>query len=447
MNQYYKNIPFSPEAERALLGVLLLNPEKIAFAVDMINENVFYDTKHQDIFKAMKKLYQEEQKIDYVSVSSTLDNEKLLQKIGGIDYLIELVEMTPSTQYLDTYIELIKETALKREIIDTASYLANKGYEDIDVQTYLDEAEEKIFNLTQRKKTNELLELKNLLQEIKTKNIQTQQKKNLIGFSTGFENLNNITLGFKPEEFIIVAARPSMGKSTFMINLALNIANIKHNQQSPHIAIFSLEMSNEQLAMRMLSSVAKIEHKKIQLSSVNSNEKRLLEIAIYTMNKLNIYFDDSATVNILDIKAKCRKLKSQNKLDVVMIDYLQLIRKTKKNNRQEEVAEISQNLKQMARELKIPVIALSQLSRDVEKREDKRPILADLRDSGSIEQDADIVMFLYREDYYQKDKKTSPGKTQIIVAKNRQGAIGIREFNLNFDFMFFSEIEPYISEN
>ncbi|MBP5835993.1 replicative DNA helicase [Candidatus Phytoplasma meliae] len=447
MSQYYKNIPFSPEAERALLGVLLLNPEKIAFAVDMINENAFYDVKHQDIFKAMKKLYQEGQKIDYVSISGTLDNEKLLQKIGGIDYLIELVEMTPSTQYLDTYMELIKETALKREIMDTASYLANKGYEDVDVQTYLDEAEEKIFNLTQRKKTNELLELKNLLQEIKIKNIQTKQKKDLVGLSTGFENLNNITLGFKPEEFIIIAARPSMGKSTFMLNLALNVANTKHNQQSPHIAIFSLEMSNEQLAMRMLSSVAKIEHKKIHLSRVNSNEKRLLEIAIYTMNKLNIYFDDSATVNILDIKAKCRKLKSQNKLDVVMIDYLQLIRKTKKNNRQEEVAEISQSLKQMARELKIPVIALSQLSRDVEKREDKRPILADLRDSGSIEQDADIVMFLYREDYYQKDKKTSPGKTQIIVAKNRQGAIGVREFNLNFDFMFFSEIEPYISEN
>ncbi|MFB0638017.1 replicative DNA helicase [Candidatus Phytoplasma solani] len=447
MSQYHKNKPFSPEAERALIGVLLLNPEKIAFTLDMINEFAFYDIKHQYIFKAMQKLHESEHKIDYSSVGSILENEQLLGKVGNIDYLIELVEMTPSSQYLETYIDLIKENALKREIIEASAYLIEKGYEDIDVQSYLDEAEEKIFNLTQRKKTNELLELKNLLKEIKTKNIQAQRKKYLVGLSTGFANLNNITLGFKPEEFIIIAARPSMGKSTFMLNLALNVANANYNPNNPHIAIFSLEMSNEQLAMRMLSSVAKIEHKKIQLSGVDKEEKMLLEMAIDKMNSLNIYFDDSAAVNILDIKAKCRKLKSQNKLDIVMIDYLQLIRKTKKNNRQEEVAEISQSLKQMARELKIPVIALSQLSRDVEKREDKRPILADLRDSGSIEQDADIVMFLYREDYYQKDKKTSPGKTQVIIAKNRQGAIGIREFHLNFDFMYFSEIEPYVSEN
>ncbi|WP_349402075.1 replicative DNA helicase DnaB [Candidatus Phytoplasma solani] len=447
MSQYHKNKPFSPEAERALIGVLLLNPEKISFAIDMINENAFYDTKHQYIFKAMKKLHQEEHKIDYVSVSSILENEQLLSQIGNIDYLIELVEMTPSSQYLETYIDLIKENALKREIIEAASFLAQKGYEDIDVQSYLDEAEEKIFNLTQRKKTSDLLELKNLLKEIKNKNIQVQRKKDLVGLSTGFENLNNITLGFKPEEFIIIAARPSMGKSTFMLNLALNVANPSYNNHNPHIAIFSLEMSNEQLAMRMLSSVAKVEHKKIQLSRVDKEDKLILEMAIDKMNSLNVYFDDSATVNILDIKAKCRKLKTQQKLDVVMIDYLQLIHKTKKHNRQEEVAEISQSLKQMARELKIPVIALSQLSRDVEKREDKRPILADLRDSGSIEQDADIVMFLYREDYYQKDKKINTGKTQVIIAKNRQGAIGIREFNINFDFMFFSEIEPYIIEN
>ncbi|WP_252861398.1 replicative DNA helicase [New Jersey aster yellows phytoplasma] len=286
-----------------------------------------------------------------------------------------------------------------------------------------------------------------MLKEIKEKNILAKSHKDLVGLSTGYENLNNITLGFKPEEFIILAARPSMGKSTFMLNLALRIANPKHNSHSPHIAIFSLEMSNEQLAMRMLSTQSKIQHKKIQLGNTNREEKFLLEISMEKMHDLNIYFDDSATVNILDIKAKCRKLKSQNKLDIIMIDYLQLIRKTNKHNRQEEVAEISQNLKQIARELKIPVIALSQLSRDVEKREDKRPILADLRDSGSIEQDADIVMFLYREGYYEKDKKPdSSGHTQVIIAKNRQGSIGIREFKLNFDYMFFSEIEPNKNE-
>ncbi|AGL90803.1 Replicative DNA helicase [Candidatus Phytoplasma australiense] len=447
MSEYNKKKPYSPEAEQALLGVLLLNPEKVPFVLDLINEDCLYEAKHKYIFKAMKQLHQEGHAIDYVSVSSSLENEKLLSKIGNIDYLIELVEMTPASEYLETYIDLIKETALKREIMETASYLAQKGYDQIDVQSYLDEAEEKIFNLTQRKKTSDLLDLKNLLKEIKSKNIQAQQKKDLAGFSTGFENLDNITLGLKPEEFIIIAARPSMGKSTFMINLALNVANSKYNSQSPHVAIFSLEMSNEQLAMRMLSSVSKVEHKKIQLSRVDKEDKLILEIAIDKMNKLNIYFDDSATVNILDIKAKCRKLKSQNKLDVVMIDYLQLIRKSQKTNRQEEVAEISQSLKQIARELKIPVIALSQLSRDVEKREDKRPVLSDLRDSGSIEQDADIVMFLYREDYYKKERNVIPGKVQVIIAKNRQGAVGVREFSLNFDLMLFTEIESYVSEN
>ncbi|WP_341833623.1 hypothetical protein M33023_00070 [Candidatus Phytoplasma asteris] len=447
MTNYSKNTPSSPEAERALLGVLLLNPEKITFTLDMIEETDFYSPHHQHIFRAMKTLHETNKQIDYSSVSAILDNEKLLKKIGNIDYLKELSDLMPSIQHIGTYIDLIKETALKREIIETVTSLAQKGYENIDVQEYLDLSEEKIFNLTKNKKTNELLKLKILLKEIKEKNILGKSHKDLVGLSTGYENLNNITLGFKPEEFIILAARPSMGKSTFMLNLALRIANPKHNSHSPHIAIFSLEMSNEQLAMRMLSTQSKIQHKKIQLGNTNREEKFLLEISMEKMHDLNIYFDDSATVNILDIKAKCRKLKSQNKLDIIMIDYLQLIRKTNKQNRQEEVAEISQNLKQIARELKIPVIALSQLSRDVEKREDKRPILADLRDSGSIEQDADIVMFLYREGYYEKDKKPdSSGHTQVIIAKNRQGSIGIREFKLNFDYMFFSEIEPNKNE-
>jgi replicative DNA helicase len=447
MTNYSKHAPSSPEAERALLGVLLLNPDKIAFTLDMISETDFYNPHHQHIFRAMKTLYETNKQIDYSSVSAILDNEKLLQQIGNINYLIELSDLMPSNQHIETYIDLIKETALKREIITTVTSLAKKGYENIDVQEYLDFSEEKIFNLTKNKKTSELLKLKILLQKIKEKNILSKNHKDLVGLSTGYENLNNITLGFKPEEFIILAARPSMGKSTFMINLALKMANSKHNSQSPHIAIFSLEMSNEQLAMRMLSNQSKIQHKKIQLGNTNREEKFLLEVAMEKMNELNIYFDDSITVNILDIKAKCRKLKIKNKLDIVMIDYLQLIRKTNKQNRQEEVAEISQSLKQMARELKIPVIALSQLSRDVEKREDKRPILADLRDSGSIEQDADIVMFLYREGYYEKDKKPdSSGNTQVIIAKNRQGSIGIREFKLDFNHMFFSETESNINE-
>ncbi|AYJ01259.1 replicative DNA helicase [Candidatus Phytoplasma ziziphi] len=448
MNEKNIKLPFYLEAEQSILGIILLDPKKILTTMDRLDTEDFFNIEHQYIFEAMKTLSKENKDIDYVSIFSILKNQKQTLT-GGQKYLLQLTDSIPSIYHLDSYIDFVRDAALKREIITAASAIYNEGVSnhDIDFSNYLNITEEKFFQISKKKKTNNLLEIKTLLKEIEHKTIYNKREHKLIGLSTGYSNLDDITLGFKSEELIILAARPSMGKSTFMSNLALNIAK-KNNKAS--IAIFSLEMSNEQLGTRILSSESKILHKKIQLGILNEQEVNLLKASSTNLQNLNIYFDDSSSANILDIRAQCRKLKNQNKLDCIIIDYLQLIGKVNKQNfksfynRQEEIADISKSLKQMARELKIPVLALSQLSREVEKREDKRPILSDLRDSGSIEQDADIVMFLYRPNYYNKgaqNELSDLGYTELIIAKNRQGATGTKKFNFNLNCLSFFEIE------
>lgn len=448
MSEQNIKLPFYLDAEQAILGIILLDPKKILSTIDRLETEDFFNIEHQYIYEAMKTLFKENKDIDYLSVLKILEQKK--KKIGdGTKYLFQLSNNIPSIYHLDTYIDFVRDASLKREIITTVSEIYNEGIsnQNIDFQHYLNITEEKIFQISKKKKTSNLVEIKQLLKEIEHKTIYNKRENKIIGLSTGYHNLDDITLGLKPEELIILAARPSMGKSSFMSNLAINIA--KKNQKA-FVVIFSLEMSNEQLGSRMLSSESQIFHKKIQLGLLNEQEINLLKINSQNLQNLNIFFNDSASANILDIRAQCRKMKNQNKLDFVIIDYLQLIGKVNKPNfknffnRQEEIADISKSLKQMARELKIPVLALSQLSREVEKREDKRPILSDLRDSGSIEQDADIVMFLYRPNYYNKDMKTELsdlGYTELIISKNRQGAVGIKKFNFNLNCLSFFEIE------
>ncbi|WP_334330822.1 replicative DNA helicase [Candidatus Phytoplasma prunorum] len=441
-----KRLPFHFEAEQAILGIIFLNPKKMSFIYDVLNVEDFFEIKHKDIFQAMKNLFKEKKEIDYISVHSLLKEKNISEdKEEDIDYLIDLVNLISDINNLETYIELIKEAALKRELIEVSAAINAKGYNDeIDIQRYLDFAEEKIFSLSKKRKTNFFIEIGNLLKSIQEKTINTRNSDDrVIGLRTGFNSLDEITLGFKPEEFIVLASRPAMGKSAFVMNLALNMSRV--NSTPPGIAIFSLEMSNEQIGTRMLSFKTKIYHKKIQLSrGLSEHELNMINKTCDEISEYNIFFDDSSSVNISKIRQQCRQLKHENKLDFVIIDYLQLIHNSnQKNNRQEEISTISRNLKQMARELKIPVLALSQLSRDVEKREDKKPILSDLRDSGSIEQDADVVMFLYREDYYVKDKnqfgKNDVVKVDLIISKNRQGIIGIKKFDFNLTTLSFIE--------
>jgi replicative DNA helicase len=422
-----KSLPHHKEAEMNVLGTIFLDPKEILTVIDQLNHEDFFDQGHQLIYQAMKDLNQDQMKIDYSSVAAKLESSQQLAKVGGIKYLLQLSEYVPSTRHLETYIDLVKDSALKRETIGLASEILEKGYQgEMDAADYVTYAEESIFALAQKRKTSAFSELADVIREVKEKTELNRDKKGgITGLRTGFSNLDNLTSGLQPEELIILAARPSMGKSAFAMNLALNIAKRNKDGQAG-VAIFSLEMSNEQLAARMLSAESNIENNKIKTGHLTSREWQFLEGGMQSLAKLKIMFDDSASVSVADIRAKCRKLSQEGRLDFVVIDYLQLIKgDDRSGNRQEEVAKISRSLKQMARELKIPILALSQLSREVEKREDKRPLLADLRESGSIEQDADIVMFLYREDYYERKQENKTGEVELSIAKNRQGMAGV----------------------
>ncbi|MEZ0180121.1 replicative DNA helicase ['Camptotheca acuminata' phytoplasma] len=447
MNENNIKLPFNLEAEQSILGIILLDSKQISIVKDKLEVEDFFNIEHQYIYGAMIDLYNKNQDIDYYLVDAVLKQKQ--RKIeNGIKYLFQLTNSIPSLYNLEEYIDLVKDAALKREIINIVSDLYNDGVnkQDMSFEEYLEKAEQNLFEISKKKKTSNLIHIESLLKEVEHKTIFNKRENQVIGLKTGYHSLDDITLGFKPEELIILAARPSMGKSSFMSNLAINISR---SNKKASVVIFSLEMSNEQLGTRILSSASNIDHKKIQLGILNEKEVEILKNNSVDLRNLNIFFNDASGVNILDIRSQCRKMKNKNQLDIVIIDYLQLINKNDKKisknvyNRQEEIADISKSLKQMARELKIPVLALSQLSREVEKREDKRPILSDLRDSGSIEQDADLVMFLYRPDYYNKDKienQNSSNYTELIISKNRQGATGIKKFNFNLSCLSFEEI-------
>ena len=437
-----KSLPHHHEAEQSVLGTVFLEPRKIVEVIDQLNPDDFYALSHSLIYKAMRDLYQENAKIDYQTIAARLESDQALGKAGGMSYLVELSESVPSTAHLETYIDLVKDGSLKRQVIRLAGEILEEGYQGGNsAGDYLTRAEESIFALSQKRKTTVFLELAEVISEVKEKTERNRDKKGgVTGLRTGFSNLDHITNGLQPEELIILAARPSMGKSAFAMNLALNVAK-RNNDGQAGVAIFSLEMSNEQLVSRMLSAEANIENTKIKTGSLTSREWQFLEGGMQSLSRLPIVFDDSSSVTVADIRAKCRKLSQEGKLDFVVIDYLQLIKgdDSRSGNRQEEVAKISRGLKQMARELKVPILALSQLSRDVEKREDKRPVLSDLRESGSIEQDADIVMFLYRNDYYERNAESKTGEVELSVAKNRQGAAGITlKFRFDTEYSRFT---------
>lgn len=438
-----KSMPYHLEAERSVLGAIFLDPKKITAVKDQLHNEDFYEESHILIFQAMKDVDEANLKIDFASVAAMLEQREKLQRVGGIPYLIDLADAVPSTRNLSTYVDLVKDGSLKRQVINLATDIINEGYKNGDsAAEYITRAEEEIFALAQKRKTTEFSYLSEVILEVKEKTERNKNKKGgITGLRTGFDNLDKLTAGLQPEELIILAARPSMGKSALAMNLALNVSKLNKEGHSG-VAIFSLEMSNEQLAARMLSSEANVENNKIKTGSLSAAEWQHLEGGIQTLSLLNIAFDDSAAVTVGDIRAKCRKLKQEEKLDLVVIDYLQLIKgDTRSGNRQEEVAKISRALKQMARELHVPVLALSQLSRDVEKREDKRPVLADLRESGSIEQDADIVMFLYRGDYYTRDESKKTGDVELSIAKNRQGAAGV-----TLSFRFDTEYSRFVAK-
>ena len=433
-------LPYNLEAEQALLGCVIIDNDIIVTLSDEMKIQDFFDRRHQLIFQAMLNLYRGQMQIDFTTLIAELQMKNNLVEAGGAVYLSSLLDAEFTTANVGDYIQIVQDSALKRNVIAAATSIGDAGYNaNYDAASYVDYAERLISDLTKRRRTEGFTPISTVLENVKNIMIANRNRSDEItGLSTGFSNLDEITLGLQKDNLIILAARPAMGKSAFAMNIAIQAAqkNKKENGEPISVAVFSLEMSQEQIAQRMTASQARVNLTNIQRGSLNQKEMLLIEGANDDLSNLNLYFCDQGALTIADIRAKCRKQQQTSGLDLVVIDYLQLINGSGKNSsRQDEVSNISRSLKQMARELGVPVIALAQLSREVEKREDKRPIMADLRESGSIEQDADIVMFLYREDYYTKGTSKV---TELIIAKNRSGVTGTLQFIFQGEYQLFT---------
>jgi replicative DNA helicase len=437
------NLPYNLEAEQALLGCVIIDNEIIVTLSDEMKIQDFFDRRHQLIFQAMLNLYRGQMQIDFTTLIAELQMKNQLVEAGGAVYLSSLLDAEFTTANVGDYIQIVQDSALKRNVIAAATSIGDAGYNaNYDAASYVDYAERLISDLTKRRRTEGFTSISTVLENVKNIMIANRNRTDEItGLSTGFNNLDEITLGLQKDNLIILAARPAMGKSAFAMNIAVQAAqkNKKENGEPISVAVFSLEMSQEQIAQRMTASQAHVNLTNIQKGSLNQKEMLLIEGANDDLSNLNLYFCDQGSLTIADIRAKCRKQQQTSGLDLVVIDYLQLINGSgRSSSRQDEVSNISRSLKQMARELGVPVIALAQLSREVEKREDKRPIMADLRESGSIEQDADIIMFLYREDYYTKGTSKVSNLTELIIAKNRSGVTGTIQFIFQGEYQLFT---------
>jgi replicative DNA helicase len=425
-----KITPHNVEAEQSVLGSVFVDQGVMKTLVDKLDSEDFYTYRHKVIFTAMVELFQEDIIIDYTTLSNKLETKGLLNDAGGIDYILGLINSVPSIVNLVNYINIVSDKAITRKIMDACRSIIEDGYSNEDALSFVDNSEKTIFDIAKARRTTDFVKINEVAEEVIRK---TEEAKNnsgrLTGLDTGFHELNDYTLGLQPSELMIIAARPSIGKSAFALNIATNVAKMEHK---PYVAFFSLEMGSDQLVSRMLSAESHVNSTAIRTGELTPVQWQQISLARESLSSLNVLFDDSGTVKVTDLRQKCRKLAQEKKLDVVIIDYLQLLSGTRIENRVQEISEISRVLKEMARELKIPVVALSQLSRRVEQRDKKIPMMADLRDSGSIEQDADIILFLYRDDYYNHDSQR-PNTIEIIISKNRSGATTTENILLNYN--------------
>ena len=419
-------VPFEKEAEIALLGCIFLDQNIIYQVSDLLSGDDFYDQKNRLIYKAMLDLSRNGRGIDATTVIAQLTVNNVLEQSGGVEYISEIALGGYSTINIESYVDLIESASLRRRAITVLNDLSQAGYDTgVSAFDYIDYVERNVFDLAKSRRVESFKHIssvsRNVLENTERNAARSQE---LVGLDTGFGCLNKVTQGFQNGSLIILAARPAMGKSAMALNLANNVAT-KNKNGHASVAIFALEMSAEQLVERMIAADSSIRLDQIKNGSIRKNDWIRFNTSCSKLSGLNLYFDDASDTTIASIRAKCRKLKADSSLDFVVIDYLQLIEPDKMSARlsqQEKISKITRSLKLMARELDVPVLALSQLSRNVEQRDDKKPIMADLRDSGSIEQDADIVMFLYRDDYYNKASERK-GEADLIVSKNRSGSI------------------------
>ena len=426
-------MPYNADAEMSVLGITFLDSRLISKICEEVTKEMFYLEKHQLIFDAVNSLYQSNTPIDITTMKDELDKKKHLNAIGGIEYLSEIIDSVVTSANLDYYIKILKENWVRRNLIDTATNIVSESYDEEDVNALLDNAERDILNAIKTRQASEFVPIGEVLRRAQ-ENLEQLAKNNrpITGLSTGFYDLDKITAGLHGGELIILAARPGMGKTSFALNIATNAAATTKKA----IAVFNLEMSAEMLVNRMISSVGGIDSYKLTTGQLQNADWKKYNEALSELAETNIYIEDNAGITAAEIRAKCRRLAQKPEgLGLVVIDYLQLITSGNKRveSRQVEVSEISRSLKTMALELDVPVIALAQLSRSAEKRENSQPMLADLRESGSLEQDADIVLFINRKDYYEakSDKKESIVPVDLIIAKHRKGSTGL--INLLFE--------------
>jgi replicative DNA helicase len=421
--------PQNLEAEESILGGLLVDPESINKVVDLINTEDFYKDAHGKIYDAMVGLYEKNEPIDIVTVSSSIRDKGILDKIGGVTYLNTLVDLMPSAANITQYAKMVREKALLRNLINVATEIVEKGFDlDVNVDGYIDDAEKMIFQVSERKFRPSFYSVKDIVVDnVKIIERLYEKKQTVTGVPTGFTELDKMTSGFQPSDLIVIAGRPSMGKTALSMNIAQYVATMRDG--AVPVGIFSLEMSKEQLVTRLLSSESEVDHSKLRTGTLSSSEWPKLAQAAGKLSEALIFIDDSPSMSVLDLRARARRLKKEHGLGLVVVDYLQLMkgRAAVTDKREQEIAEISRFLKSLAKELHIPVIAISQLNRMVEQREDKRPRLADLRESGAIEQDADVIIFIYRDEIYNKDKESNKGIAEIVIGKQRNGPTGTVE--------------------
>lgn len=418
----YLLLPQSQEAEQAILGAIFAQSECLNKIIETLpNPNAFYRPAHQIIYNAILKLYDRNEAIDPLTVSEYLQNSGKLDEVGGRYYLGLLLSHAPLAVNAERYAQIVLDKSLLREIIYAGNKISKIGYEENQATAAIDKSEQLIFDLAQKRSNQNLTLISNLVNDTWEKLEEREQNKgSLLGVDTGFYDLNAMTSGFQRSDLIIIAARPSMGKTALCLNIAEHIGV----SQKKVVAIFSLEMSKEQVVQRMVCSRAMVDASKARFGGTTPEDWTRLGVAFGELGDAKIYIDDTPSMSVMEMKAKARRLKAeQGELGIVIIDYLQLMEGQRPDNRVQEISDISRGLKAFARELDVPVIALSQLSRAVEARQNKHPMLSDLRESGSIEQDADMVMFIYRDEYYNPES-TNKGEAELIIAKHRNGPTG-----------------------
>jgi replicative DNA helicase len=430
--------PHSMQAEQAVLGGLMLDNNAWDTVADLLSEQDFYRRDHRLIFRAIEQLAEKNNPLDAVTLSEWLDQNRLLEEVGGLSALGTLAQNTPSAANIKAYAEIVRENSVMRQLIEVGNRIANSGFvpEGRGSSALLDDAEKLVFDIAEQGKRGKrgFRDIRSLLAAAVDRiDMLSQQDEAITGVSTGFSDLDEKTAGLQPSDLIIVAGRPSMGKTTLAVNFAENAA-IKN--QVP-VAIFSMEMPGEQLALRMMSSLGHIDQHKIRTGKLDDDDWPRLTSAVSLLDAAPIFIDDTPALSPIELRARARRLKREHNLGLIVVDYLQLMQVTNtRENRTNEISEISRNLKALAKELNVPVIALSQLNRSLEQRTDRRPVMSDLRESGAIEQDADVIMFIYRDEVYHEDSPKK-GLAEIIIGKQRNGPIGKIELTFRGQFTRF----------